>query len=259
MSEAYGARQFAAHLGITAWQLRLARENEMLPPPDVAPGRWSRELAGRCAGEAEKIIAEFGPRPPVGAEKAAARLAERVGLDVDKPDIEVLVARDDLTMAGRYQGNPIYLLRDLDALAPETVTEVVAARKGPLMESVSAHGAARALGWPKPLFDRIAAERALATDRLGRYALGDIRALAADTGLMERIGVERHRAVVRKARDREERCAEALRAWLAGCTAYVEQNSGEPPDIAVGRRALRALAAARAEVELCSTEPRADR
>ncbi|MFC7733405.1 hypothetical protein [Actinomadura keratinilytica] len=126
----YAFRQFAALLGITAWQLRLAREHGLLPEPDVDGRRWSAELADRCADRRPQILSAFGEQPPIGAAKAAARLALRVGLDVDRADIEILVARGDLSVISRYQGNPVYLLRDLDALAPGTITAVVAARKG---------------------------------------------------------------------------------------------------------------------------------
>ncbi|GLW63392.1 hypothetical protein Arub01_16360 [Actinomadura rubrobrunea] len=242
----YGFRQFAALLGVTAWQLRLAQEHDLLPGPDLEGRRWSAELADRYADSGPRIVAAFGEDPPVGAAKAAARLALRVGLDVERADIEVLVARGDLTVISRFQGNPVYMLRDLDALDPDTIASVVAARKGPLFDSVDARGAATILDWPKGVFERIAAERRLPTDQLGRYSIDQVRALAADDEIADRVRRERDRTARLRARRTRERCENTLRDWLLRCNAYLDGAVTEPPKVAEAGRALRALAAARA-------------
>ncbi|MEW2357055.1 hypothetical protein [Spirillospora sp. NPDC029432] len=239
-----GFRQLAGILGLAPWQLRLALEHGLVPAPD-ADGRWPAGTPERCPGGAQ-IIEAFGEEPPIGAGKAAARLALRLALDVERADIEVLVARGDLTVAGRYRRHPIYLLRDLDALDAGVVRDVVATRKGPLLDSVDAKGAALVLGWPKGLFDDIAAERSLPADQLGRYHLADVRALAADGALAERARADlRHRALARARRD-EERHEDALRNWMLRCTAYLDRAADDPPDPAAAGRTLRALRTARA-------------
>ncbi|MEU6034727.1 hypothetical protein ABZ801_04910 [Actinomadura sp. NPDC047616] len=245
----YAFRQFAALVGITAWQLRLAREHGLLPEPDLDGRRWSAELAERCTDRRPQILSAFGEQPPIGAAKAAARLALRVGLDVDRADIEILVARGDLSVISRYQGNPVYLLRDLDALTSETITSVVATRKGPLLDTVDARGAATILDWPKDVFERIAAERELGTDQLGRYSIDDVRALAADHDVAERVRHEQRRAALLRARRNQTRCENTLRDWLRHCTAYLEGATAAPPKMADAGRALRALATARATTQ----------
>jgi hypothetical protein len=239
-----GLRQLAERLGVTSWQLRLAREHGLIPGPD-RDGRWSAELAEECRERAPQIVRAFGERAPVGATKAAARLAQRLRLDVDKADVEVLVARGELTMIGSFQRHPIYLLRDLDALDADGVAEVVAARKGPLFERVDARGAALVLGWPKSIFTRIASERGLPSDRLGRYALADVRALAEDGDLTARVRAEQRDQVLNQARRSEERNEDALRNWMVRCTAFLDHTAEDPPDTAMASRALKAISAAR--------------
>ncbi|MFI0356776.1 hypothetical protein [Actinomadura sp. 9N407] len=242
-----GFRQLAGRLGLAAWQLRLAVEHGLVPEPD-AEGRWPAETAGRA--RTGKIIEAFGEQPPVGAEKAAARLAPRLALDVERADVEVLVARGELTVISRYRRYPIYLLRELDALDAERVSEVVANRKGPLFDTVEAKAAALVLDWPKDVFDRIAADRALPTDQLGRYSLADVRALAADGDLGARVNAERHRRALARARRNEERHEDALRTWMLRCGAYLDRTADDPPDPKAASRALRALKVLRSTVHL---------
>jgi hypothetical protein len=237
-----GVQRLASRLGLAAWQLRLAREHGLIPEPDL-DGRWSADLAGQCQARSAQIVAAFGDEPPVGA--AAARLALRLRLDVEKADIEVLVARGELTMVGRFQRNPIYLLGDLDALDAGSVAEVVAARKGPLLDRVDAKGAALVLGWPKAIFARVAAERALPADQLGRYALADVRGLADDGDLTARVHAEERDQALNRARRTEERHEDALRSWMLRCTAYLDRTTEDPPDATTATRALKGITAAR--------------
>ncbi|KAB2346817.1 hypothetical protein [Actinomadura rudentiformis] len=242
----YGLRQFAAALGLATWQIRLAREHGIVPEPEIDDRSWSAAQVAKSAEQTERIRSAFGEDPPIGAINAAARLAERVFLDVDRADVEILVARGELTVIGRYRTYPIYLLRDVDALDPRTVTEVVAARKGPLADSVDAKGAAAILGWPKDLFNRIAAERALATDQLGRFSLSDVRAVAADEKLTQRAHEEQRRKEQAKALRAQTQIEDALRSWLLRCMAYIDRTIEDPPDSYAAGRTLRALITARA-------------
>src|SRR5690606_26539347 len=100
----------------------------MLPGPDLEGERWSAELAEEVRAYGEQVIARFGDDPPVGSARAAARLAARVGLDVERRDIEVLVAQGELNVISSFRRHPVYLLRDLDRLDPRVVRSVVAAR-----------------------------------------------------------------------------------------------------------------------------------
>lgn len=244
----YGAHQFAAHLGLTRWQLRVALEHGMLPGPDLEGERWSAELAEEVRAYGEQVIARFGDDPPVGSARAAARLAARVRLDVERRDIEVLVAQGELNVISSFRGHPVYLLRDLDRLDPRVVRSVVAARKGPLIDTVDSGGAATILDWPRRTFDRVAAGRDLPTDRLGRYALTDVRALAADETLARQVAEEKREMALERTRNAEAKVQEVVRAWLHHCTAYLDRTADLPPETASLSRALRSLTAIRTEL-----------
>ncbi|WP_157431126.1 hypothetical protein [Actinomadura macra] len=218
-----------------------------MPAPDVDGERWSARLAEENRGNGATVIAMFGDDPPIGSARAAARLASRIGLDVERRDVEVLVAQGDLKVISRFRGYPVYLMRDLDRLDPESIRRVVSARKGPLLDSVDATGAAMILAWPRRSFDLIAIERALPTDQLGRYALDDIQALATDENLARRVLEEKRRLALAKTRRSETRIEDALRSWLLQCTAYVDRTVDQPPDPATIGREIRALVTARAE------------
>ncbi|TDD85860.1 hypothetical protein [Actinomadura rubrisoli] len=245
----YGVHQFASHLGLSRWQMRVGREHGLLPGPDIDGERWSADLADEVRGNGAQVIAMFGDEPPIGSARAAARLASRVGLDVERRDVEMLVARGDLNVISSFRGYPVYLKRDLDRLDPDSVREVVSARKGPLIDTVDASGAAMILDWPRKTFDRISADRGLVTDRLGRYALSDIQALGVDENLTRQVLDEKRRLALAKAQRSETKIEDVVRGWLLQCTAYVDRAVAQPPDTAALGRAIRTLVMARAETE----------
>lgn len=247
----YGRHQFAGHLGLTRWQLRVGLEHGLLPGPDVDGDRWSAGLTEAVRERGKEIVARFGDEPPIGSARAAARLATRVGLDVERRDIEVLVAEGVLSVVSSFRGHPVYLMRDLDRLDSDVVRKVVTARKGPLTDTVDAGGAAAILGWPRRTFDRIAGERGLLADRLGRYALSDIRALRADEPLAREVAEEKRHLALAKTRRSEARIKDVIRGWILRCSAYTDDAAGRPPDIAPLGRALRSLASVRAEIAGC--------
>ncbi|WP_051712669.1 hypothetical protein [Spirillospora albida] len=239
----YSVNQLAVHLGLAPWQMRLGREHGLLPEPDRDGERWSAALAAELEGG--QVIARFGTEPPIGAGRAATRLAGRVGIDVERPDIAVLAAHGELRVISAFRGHPVYLLRDLDALDPDAVRAVVSTRKGPLADTVDAAGAAAILDWPRRAFDRIALSRSLPMDRLGRYMLADVRALKADELLARQVSEEKHRLAAAKRHRQEAKCEDAIRGWILRCTAYVDRVAEDPPDTAALSRALRTLTAAR--------------
>lgn len=245
----YGANQFADHLGLNRWQLRVGLEHGILPGPDLGGEQWSADLADKSRDAGKEVLVRFGDDPPIGSARAAAMLAIRVSLDVERRDIEVLVAQGALNVVSSFRGHPVYLTRDLDQLDPEAVRKVVSARKGPLTDTVDAGGAAAILGWPRRTFDRIASERDLETDRLGRYALSDVQALKADDDLAREIGEEKRRLTLARTHRSEAHFEDVVHAWILRCSAYVDRDADQPPDIAPLSRALRSLSTVRAEIK----------
>ncbi|MFA1551262.1 hypothetical protein [Actinomadura chokoriensis] len=244
----YGAHQFADHLGLTRWQLRVGLEHGILPGPDLDGDRWSADLAEDAREAGEEVVARFGDEPPIGSARAADRLAARVTLDVERRDIEVLVAQGALNVVSTFRGHPVYLMRDLDRLDPEAVRMVVSTRKGPLTDTVDAGGAATILGCPRRMFDRIAGERELVPDRLGRYALPDVQALRRDERLAREIAEEKRHLALERTRRSEAAVEDVIRAWILRCSAYLDGDADQQPDIGPLSRALRSLGTVRAEI-----------
>ncbi|NDU72806.1 hypothetical protein GWI34_09215 [Actinomadura sp. DSM 109109] len=241
----HGAGQLAILLGLTRWQVRLGREHGLLPEPDLEGDRWSAALAEGARSRSAEIIARFGDDPPIGSARAAARLASRVGLDVERGDIEILVAQGDLNVISTFRGFPVYLLRDLDRLDPDSVRRVVTARKGPLTDTVDTGGAATILGWPRKTFERVAGERGLSADRLGRYALSDVQALGADDALVREVREEKRNLYLARTRRSESQAEDVVRAWILRCSAFLDRDADHSPETAPLGRALRRLTAIR--------------
>jgi hypothetical protein len=87
----YGPIQLAGRLGLAPWQFEAALDQQLIPSPDVGGRRWSAALADALAGQVDRIVAVVGAEHPIGAHRAAARLADRTGLDVERADVEVLI------------------------------------------------------------------------------------------------------------------------------------------------------------------------
>ncbi|HKR50593.1 MAG TPA: hypothetical protein VJT72_13655, partial [Pseudonocardiaceae bacterium] len=127
----FGPVQATGWLGIATWQFEAAVRRELIPPADFR-GRWSAALLEAVAEDLSGILAQVGEHPPIGANRAAERLSQRLDLDVARADIEVLVKRNLLAIAGYYQDWPLYDVRDLDQVADEwaeVLTEIVAERQ----------------------------------------------------------------------------------------------------------------------------------
>jgi hypothetical protein len=84
----YGPIQLAGRLGLAPWQFEAALDQQLIPPPDVGGRRWSAALADFLADQVDRIVAVVGAEHPIGAHRAAGRLADRIGLDVERADVE---------------------------------------------------------------------------------------------------------------------------------------------------------------------------
>jgi hypothetical protein len=189
-SEGFGPIQLPNHLGIAVWQFEAARLRSLIPEPDLG-GRWSTRVADELAGRVAEIVEAVGTELPIGANKAAARLAERTGLEVDRHDVEALAERELLHVVGWYKEWPLYDPRQLDGLTADQLTPVVADRKAWLAASLHRRTAAEQLGWRPEELAQVVQERGIEAGRFGRYARADIDALAADEELGERIAADR--------------------------------------------------------------------
>ena len=178
----FGHVQVLDRTGLAAWQWEAGAAAGLIPAAD-ADGRWSAAAAAAIAARREDIVAAVGTDAPVGGHRAAGRLAERTGLDVQKPDVEALAAAGLLMAAGAFKGWPLWTGRDLDTLDVEGIAAVVGERQAWLAASVSRWDAPAYLGWHRRDFERAVARRGLQLGPLDRYARADLDALAADGDL----------------------------------------------------------------------------
>lgn len=175
----YGPKQAPEYLGLAGWQFEDARRRGLIAPPDCARGRYSAALIEDVAARLEEIRAVVGDSPPVGANKAADRIAARLDLSIGREEVEALVQRGLLAKVGEWNGWPTYDPRDLDAVADREqalLTELVASRDEREAaaaaelaawreRSLMAAEAAARLGWRVEEFEAVAAERGLVAGR----------------------------------------------------------------------------------------------
>ncbi|MCZ7458242.1 hypothetical protein [Streptomyces sp. WMMC940] len=176
--EGLGPVQLARYLGLKNWQLQRARDRDLIPAPDTPEHRWSEELARTLPDRVPEILAAVGDHPGLGSEKAAERLCERTGLEVDRSDVQLLADRGLLSAVGDFRGWPLYAVEDLDALPLTTVSAIVEERLAWLAESVSSSEAAELLGWSVGCFEVTAERRGLSPGRFDRFARADVLGLS---------------------------------------------------------------------------------
>jgi hypothetical protein len=133
----------------------------------------------------DEIIAVVGAEPPIGGHKAAARLAERSGLAVEKPDVEALADADLLAAAGWYKEWPLWDCRALDGVDVGLLSAIVAERQAWIAGSVSKWDAPGYLGWRRSEFAGVAQQRGLALGRLDRYAAATGRSQLVAIGVAQ--------------------------------------------------------------------------
>lgn len=189
----FGAVQASGWLGIAMWQFEAAVRRELIPPADVS-GRWSTALLERALERIPGILAQVGEHPPIGANRAAKRLGQRLELDVTREDVEILVERDLLSVAGYYKDLALYDVRDLDQVADEwaeVLAAIIAERREWQAASLGLQAACARLSWRRDEFEQVVAERNIQPGRFGRFAYTDIEDLAADKDLAKQVLFDR--------------------------------------------------------------------
>lgn len=186
---ALGPIQVLNHTGLSEWQLRAAVREQLVP--DAGPP-WPVAVADEIRGLRDEIVAAVGTDAPLGGHRAASRLADRTGLDVEKWDIETLAKADQLPIDSYYKDEwPMYDCRVLDALPVDVLGPVVAERLAWFEASVHIAGAADYLGWRRDEFRRIATARSLEPDQYNRVGKAELDALAGDEDLAEQLRADR--------------------------------------------------------------------
>ena len=193
LSADFSLIQASDWLGVATWQFEAAVRRELIPSADRC-GHWSATVLEAAAERLVEILAQVGDHPPIGANRAAQRLGHRLDLDIDRVDVEALVERNLLAIAGCYQSWPLYDVRDLDRFADErgdVLTGIVADRQAWQAVSVGPRAASAQLEWRCDEFERVVAERGVRPGRFGRFARTDIEDLAADNDLRAQVLADR--------------------------------------------------------------------
>ncbi|MGV9679123.1 3'-5' exonuclease [Nocardia sp. NPDC003482] len=142
----------------------------------------------------EAAAEDPAPRP-LGAVRCAARLAERLGVDVDADDIRELDSSGALTAVDQFRTGgrvyPLYDLAAIDALDPDEVVAVVAARTAWLAASLPLDTVAHRFDCGRGEFVRAARGRGVESGRFGRWPRREVEALAADEEFRERLRADR--------------------------------------------------------------------
>lgn len=185
----FGSVQAADWLGIATWQFEAAVRRGLIPPADTR-GRWSTALVEEVAERLTGILAQVGEHPPIGVNRAAKRLSQRLDLDVTHADIKVLVERSLLAIADFYRDLPLYDVRNLDHIADErsgVLAGIIAERQEWEAASLSLRAACAQLGWRRDELERVVSERNIQPGRFDRFVCADIEALAADRDLVKQV------------------------------------------------------------------------
>lgn len=186
----YGPIQAPRELGLAVWMFEAALRRALIPPADHG-GRWSAEVIADAAARCDQIRAQLPDGPPIGATRAAVRIAERlVPVEVAAAEVEALAVRGLLTAVDNYKGHPLYDRSDLDRVAAEhseLIASLAAERHGWDQASITRDQACAELGWSPAEFVRVTADRGLVPGRFGRWGRATIASLAVDEQLGDRV------------------------------------------------------------------------
>lgn len=195
----FGPIQAPRHLGIPVWKFDAAVRRGLIDGSGPV-GRWSAAAIADAKARLPEILAAVGDQAPIGAGRAADRIAERLGdrldaaVGVEADEVDQLADRGLLTAVDEYKGRPLYDAIDLDQAADQhadLIAELAAARHAWQTASLHPYQAQERLRWTRDEFTRVVKERGIEAGRFGRYAAADIEALAADEQLQEQVRGER--------------------------------------------------------------------
>jgi hypothetical protein len=122
----YGPQQFPDRLGLRLWEFRRALDDGLIPPSDVAGGRWSAAVVTAAHERVEEIRAAVGTLPDIGAWRAAELLGERLGVEVSAETVMELGRKDLIPVTGEYKGNDLYSGRALERFTDRQALDAAA-------------------------------------------------------------------------------------------------------------------------------------
>lgn len=118
----FGPRQFPDALGLKLWEFARARQVGLIPDPGE-DGRWPAAVVADARSRLEEIRERVGDLPDCGATRAAAAMAERLGVAVLPDTIRELARMGHLRVVGDFKGHALYSGCDVAAFRNLTVLE----------------------------------------------------------------------------------------------------------------------------------------
>lgn len=188
----FGPIQAPRHLGLTQWRWRLGIHRGLIPKAS-AGGRWPVSVIDDLQTRLPEIVEQLGDVHPFGPARVAARLAEKLDVEVAYADAEELILRGLLHDVDGldYKGTPLYDVADVDRLANQhgdLIAAIVAERLHWLANSVTTKDACTSLGFADEYeFHKACREHQVRPGRFGRYAAADIATIAGDEDLVDGI------------------------------------------------------------------------
>ncbi|PWV45464.1 hypothetical protein [Nocardiopsis sp. L17-MgMaSL7] len=155
-------------------------EHGLIPPPDLAKGRWSREAVSDLPDRVTGIVEVVGEHPGLGSGRAATRMGERTGLELIREDVQRLAELGLLRPVGTFRGHPVYPLEEIDAVTEERVASVVAERLDWIAQSLTHKEAAALLGCSRGMFEVTAERMGLLPGRLDRFSRADVELVGSE-------------------------------------------------------------------------------
>lgn len=203
----YGPVQLGRTVGLQRWQVDRGLKQGLIPAAAVA-GRWTQEQVDNLVSRRKDIVAVLGEHPGYGAWRVADMLQAALGDgepavpdaeglvpgEVWACDVETLAARGALTPVGVFKSRVLYDARQVNPPGPEllhAVREVVAERLKWWQHSMYTAAAARRCGRSESEFAAAAEAAGVVAGSGGRWALGDVEALATGREAAEEVRGDR--------------------------------------------------------------------
>ncbi|MER5354643.1 3'-5' exonuclease [Kitasatospora sp. NPDC002551] len=187
----HGPYQAADAAGISRYLWDLGRGAGLIPAADTDRGRWSAAVVHQLRTELPELLPRLDALRPLGARRIAETLRQVTGIAaVAAEDVPVLADRGLLRCLGTFEGHPTYGALEAEQWTDAAALAAVVAERAAWIEaSLSTAGAAGACPWAETEgeFTWAAEQRAVVPGRLGRWAMADVEALAADSDLAEMV------------------------------------------------------------------------
>lgn len=118
----FGPRQFPDALGLKVWEFERALADGLIPAAGEN-GRWPAAVVEDARARLEEIRERVGDLPDCGATRAAAAMAERLGVPVLPDTVMELARMGRIRVVGDYKGHPLYDGRQVAAFRDLAVLE----------------------------------------------------------------------------------------------------------------------------------------